>query len=149
MCVRRALWWRPQPPFPPAADGFGLWLHVSQRPTEENLHELATCYSRAGQLSRAIAVLAGAQREENRYLLAACCFQQGKLTEAEDALLQNDGGRDAVAFGADRDDNIPMGAAGLYLMGRICKRGNRREQAVDYLIKRCGRVMIIALKMLL
>jgi hypothetical protein len=82
-------------------------------------------------------VLAGARRAENRYLLASCCLEQGRLTEAEDALLGDEGERTPSLAGGGADDReIPMGAAGLYLMGRICARANRRQQAVDYFIKR-------------
>lgn len=108
-----------------------------QNRTEANIYLLATCYARAGQRSRAIAVLAGARRAENRYLLASCCLEQGRLTEAEDALLDGDGERafSPVAGSAD-DRDIPLGAAGMYLMGRICKRANRRQQAIEYFVKR-------------
>lgn len=82
-------------------------------------------------------MLAGARRAENRYLLASCCLEQGRLTEAEDALLGDEGERTPpLAGGAVDDREIPMGAAGLLLMGRICSRANRRQQAVDYFIKR-------------
>ncbi|RLN69194.1 hypothetical protein BBJ28_00015222, partial [Nothophytophthora sp. Chile5] len=101
-------------------------------PTEENAHLLATCYYRSGQVTRAMAVLSGAKRPENRYLLATCCFQQGKLTEAENALL---GGENRFIDDMDAIDHVPAGAAGLYLLGRVCKRGNRPQRAVDCFVK--------------
>lgn len=84
-------------------------------------------------MNQAIAVLENSQAPQNRYLLAICCFQQGKLVEAENA-LRGEGDRHFVDVQANED--IPNGAAGLYLMGRICRRANRREQAIKYFIKR-------------
>ncbi|RLN49470.1 hypothetical protein BBJ29_000100 [Phytophthora kernoviae] len=77
-----------------------------------------------------MAVLSGATRPENRYLLACCSFEQGQFTETENALL---GGEDID----DQDalDNVPAGAAGLYLLGRVCRRGSRRQQAVACFVK--------------
>ncbi|KAF4325024.1 hypothetical protein BBO99_00000618 [Phytophthora kernoviae] len=77
-----------------------------------------------------MAVLGRATRPENRYLLACCSFEQGQFTEAENALL---GGEDID----DQDalDNVPAGAAGLYLLGRVCRRGSRRQQAVACFVK--------------
>ncbi|KAG7401626.1 Cell division cycle protein 27 [Phytophthora boehmeriae] len=103
---------------------------VAHHPTEENILLLATCYYRAGQVARALAVLSGASRPENRYLLAWCNFEQGQFAEAENALL---GGEDIDDL--DALDNVPAGAAGLYLLGRVCRRGSRRQQAVACFVK--------------
>ncbi|KAG4063873.1 Cell division cycle protein 27 A [Phytophthora cactorum] len=100
---------------------------VAHRPNEENALLLATCYYRKGQAARAAEVLSGATRAENRYLLACCCFQQNQLVEAENALL---GGEKCHIDDLDAMENVPSGASGLYLLGRICRRGNRRQQAV-------------------
>jgi anaphase-promoting complex subunit 3 len=78
--------------------------------------------------------LENVQSAENRYLLAISCFEQNKLVEAENALLYN-GQRNSFDFTVAKE-NIPNGAAGLYLMGKICRRANRRQQAVEYLVKR-------------
>ncbi|KAG7393609.1 Cell division cycle protein 27 [Phytophthora pseudosyringae] len=105
---------------------------VAHHPGEENALLLATCYFRGGQAARAAAVLIGATRAENRYLLACCCFQQGQVVEAENALL---GGENCHIDDLDAMENVPAGAAGLYLLGRICRRGNRRQQAVACFVK--------------
>ncbi|KAL4152187.1 hypothetical protein PRNP1_009121 [Phytophthora ramorum] len=105
---------------------------VAQRPSEENVLLLATCYYRNGQAARASAVLSGATRPDNRYLLACCCFQQGQLVEAENALL---GGENCHVDDAETVENIPAGAAGLFLLGKVCRRGNRRQQAVACFVK--------------
>ncbi|GLE10439.1 hypothetical protein PINS_up022540 [Pythium insidiosum] len=85
---------------------------------------------RSGHISRAIALLENARQPANRYLLALCYFRQNHFAEAESALL----GPHAVAGGFDQAQvaNVPNGAAGLYLLGRICRRANRRQQAVEY-----------------
>lgn len=95
---------------------------------------LATCYYRDGKIARAAAVLRGATRPENRYLLACCCLQQGHLIEAENALL---GGENQYMDDPDAMASVPCGASGLYLLGRVYKRGNRGQQAVACFVKRC------------
>ncbi|KAE8910894.1 Cell division cycle protein 27 [Phytophthora fragariae] len=105
---------------------------VAHHPSEENALLLATCYYRNGQAARASAVLIGCSRPENRYLLARCCFEQGKLVEAENALL---GGENCHIDDADAMENVPAGAAGLYLLGHVCRRGNRRQQAIACFVK--------------
>lgn len=104
-----------------------------QHRTDENVYLLAKCYHHSGRVNQAIAVLEGSKRAQNRYLLAVCCFQQGKLIEAENA-LRGDGDHHFVDVQAS--EQIPNGAAGLYLMGRICRRANRREQAIMFFTKR-------------
>ena len=79
-------------------------------------------------------MLSGATRAENRYLLACCCFQLGRLVEAESALL---GGEGHHIDDVDAIRNVPKGAAGLYLLGKVCRRGNRKQQAVACFVKRC------------
>lgn len=58
---------------------------------------------------------------ESRYLYAKCCIELGKLNEAETALLpEND-----VA-------QVPNGAAGHYLLGRVYQLSNRHSVAIAY-----------------
>ncbi|CAH0477381.1 unnamed protein product [Peronospora belbahrii] len=106
---------------------------VAHHLTEANTLLLATCYYRDGKTARAAAVLCGTTRPENRYLLACCCFQQGQLVEAENALL---GGERHCMDDVDGwMDNVPCGAVGLYLLGRVYRRGNRGQQAVACFVK--------------
>ncbi|KAL3673595.1 hypothetical protein V7S43_001297 [Phytophthora oleae] len=105
---------------------------VAHHPSEENVLLLATCYYRNGQAARAAEVLSGATRAENRYLLACCSFQQGQLVEAENALL---GGENCHIDDLEAIENVPAGAAGLYLLGRVYRRGNRRQQAEVCFVK--------------
>lgn len=106
-----------------------------QRRSDENVLLLATCLQRAGRVSQAIAVLDGATQPQSRYLLAVCCFQLGRLAAAENALV---GGGGDCFDGGPASAQVPNGAAGLYLMGRICRRANRREQAIQCFVKRCA-----------
>ena len=60
-------------------------------------------------------------------MFAHCCIALDKLNEAEQCLLSsNEQDR------KNKNDEIPGGALGLYLMGFICRRSNRRELAIDY-----------------
>lgn len=82
-------------------------------------------------------------QDENRYLLSVCCFHQGRLAEAENALLRGSGSdslyqlpqQQRLLDNGQVPDAIPNGAAGLYLMGRICRQANRRQQAIDCFTK--------------
>ena len=101
-------------------------------------------------------------RSSARYLLAKCCFDLGNYGEAEEALLKHAreqfskciargevkirGGNRNEAMDAwiinssvnKNDDTtssscpIPNGAAGLNLLGNICRRSNRRHRAMEY-----------------
>lgn len=100
-------------------------------------------------------------RSSARYLLAKCCFDLGNYGEAEEALLKHAreqfskciargevkirGGNRNEAMDAwiinssvnKNDDSssscpIPNGAAGLNLLGNICRRSNRRHRAMEY-----------------
>lgn len=55
----------------------------------------------------------------SRYLLAQCCFSLGKYAEAEEALL----GPAQPSYLPSGGSTTPGGAAGLYLLGRICRYG--------------------------
>ncbi|KAF0719482.1 Aste57867_1018 [Aphanomyces stellatus] len=108
---------------------------VAENASEDNVGLLAEAYYRAGEGHRAIVLLqrhASTQEEpqspQNKYLLALCCYEAGRLPDAEQALLPSN------SFASSRAThfNLPNGAAGLYLMGCICRRLNRVEQAIEY-----------------
>ena len=99
-------------------------------------------------------------RSSARYLLAKCCFDLGNYGEAEEALLKHArvlfskavargevkiraGNRneamDAWIINSSLSNDtttsscpIPNGAAGLNLLGDICRRSNRRQRAMQY-----------------
>ncbi|OQR91065.1 anaphase-promoting complex subunit [Achlya hypogyna] len=103
---------------------------VAENASEANIGLLAETYYRSGDGHRAIALLQNsdaARSPHNKYLLALCCYEAGRLTEAESALLASN-----HASVVSEPDHIPNGAAGLYLMGCICRRGNRPEHAIRY-----------------
>ncbi|KAJ1626178.1 anaphase-promoting complex, cyclosome, subunit 3-domain-containing protein [Pavlovales sp. CCMP2436] len=108
-------------------------LHA-HAPSEDSVHVLASCHFAAGEKVRAYHVLQGCHAAHNRYLLALCCLELGHLNEAERVLLGpaapgTAGG--AHAPPAEAAD-VPNGAAGLYLLGTICFKSQRREQAARY-----------------
>lgn len=65
----------------------------------------------------------------SRYLLAQSCLSLGKYTEAEDALV----GPLQPAGMTNGFTNVPGGAAGLYLLGRICRLTGRVQKAIQHL----------------
>lgn len=95
------------------------------------------------------------------YLMAKCCFQLQHYGRAEEILLQtartdyrvykagyNDNNRNSAKDAEDKSPvammtmdewlvesspcPVPNGAAGLYLLGNVCRRSNRKRRAVDY-----------------
>ena len=93
------------------------------------------------------------------YLIAKCCFELQQYGRAEEALLEvaradykdykanrHQGNTNVNKYNNDGNGPmtmdewlietspcpIPNGAAGLYLLGNICKRSNRRRRAMEY-----------------
>lgn len=101
-------------------------------------------------------------RSSTRYLLAKCCYDLGLYSEAEEIILRHcrelftksiadgNGVIDGVKIRGNRNEAmdawiitqstsnpekvcpIPSGSAGLYLLGNICRRTNRRQRAIEY-----------------
>ncbi|EQC35560.1 anaphase-promoting complex subunit 3, variant [Saprolegnia diclina VS20] len=109
---------------------------VAEHANEANVALLAEAYYRSGDGHRAIALLqrptehGGPRSPQNRYMLALCCYEAGRLSEAETALLPPKSSRSPPGMPAL--EPIPNGAAGLFLMGSICRRVNRTEHAIEY-----------------
>ncbi len=102
--------------------------------SNENLHMLAQVYFRMGKTKQSYLILQGGQSlNHNKYLLAQCCISLNKLEEAERVLLSNvqDSNINSNKL-RQVCSTVPGGAAGVYLLGLICKRGNRREAAIKY-----------------
>jgi anaphase-promoting complex subunit 3 len=76
---------------------------------------LASCYYRAGKFYKVYALLKGSTFERNRYLLAMSAFRMEKYRDAEIALVGD------CFTGNEVLENIPNGAAGLFLFGQICR----------------------------
>ena len=83
--------------------------------------------------------------EASRYLLALCGLEIGKLKEAENALLSSVSkkqtergerslGPSDISEEVLSEEKCPVanGAAGLYLLGKICLKDNRHEHAIEY-----------------
>ncbi|OQR92961.1 anaphase-promoting complex subunit [Thraustotheca clavata] len=103
---------------------------VAENSSESNVGLLAQAYYRSGDGHRAISLLQnGVHSPSNKYLLALCCYEAGRLAEAESALIQTK--YDGKNHGNEVED-VPNGAAGLYLMGCICRRAGRIEHAIQY-----------------
>eukprot|EP00051_Salpingoeca_urceolata_P021552 m.339681 g.339681 ORF g.339681 m.339681 type:complete len:718 (-) comp19820_c0_seq7:2428-4581(-) len=99
----------------------------AQEQSEASLLKLATTYYQAGQPARAYALLNGQTHPDCRYLFARCCLDLNKLQEGELALT---GG----LFPGNHsilDLSHKRGAAYL-LLGQICRRSNRTEEAAQH-----------------
>ena len=90
----------------------------NESPTPVRLHTLATVYVRKREFKAAYELLKGSTAARNRYLRAFCCLNLNLLQEAEDALLHPAG--------------VPNGASGYHMLGVICQRANRSDQAISY-----------------
>lgn len=116
---------------------------VATSKTSHSYYLLAICHYRAGSPQRAQRVLEDCKDEhtpEMQYLLAKCYAELQKYGPAEDALLQNCRALFRKTEKEDIDDwiltttpcPVPNGAAGLQLMGDICRNSNRKERAMHY-----------------
>ncbi|CAI7739091.1 unnamed protein product [Closterium sp. NIES-54] len=121
-------------------------------PNEPNFQLLASCYLRANKPLLARHVLKGLPSDQSRYLLALACYDLQLLTEAEAALQPNPSSMilppslqsliasssspasspSAASAQRSHEPQVPNGAAGLYLLGLICKATNRRQVAIRH-----------------
>ena len=134
------------PARPPILDADPLTARPHPPPTQRtqaNAHLLATCYYRADQANRAYHTLKGRTSPRCRYLFALCCVKLRRLPEAEAALCRSPlpaGGRPPAtdASAAERPaanaatSDVPNGAHGLYLLGRVCKETGRDKAAAAH-----------------
>lgn len=95
--------------------------------SEGSLYLLATCYYRAGQVSRTYSVLKGQTNVDCRYLFARTCFDLKKYQEGELALTG------ALFPGSNTDvyDFQHTAGAAYALLGDICKAAHREDQAAE------------------
>ncbi|RQM27990.1 hypothetical protein B5M09_010394 [Aphanomyces astaci] len=114
---------------------------VAENASEDNLGLLADAYYRSGAGHRAISLLErhmtsnqGILSAHNRYLLALCCFEADRISDAENALIPSMSTRRSTGEGATK--NVPNGAAGLYLLGRVHRRLHRTDQAIECFTER-------------
>lgn len=111
-----------------------------ENPSQENLNTLAQYYYRCGKIQQCYLILSHSNTKHalfaNRYLLALSCFKLDKLEEAELALVGSLfrtglAGGDLSAVTAEHVAQIPGGAVGLCLLGKICRRQQRKDIAVQ------------------
>ena len=130
---------------------------VASCQTTNAYYLLGVCHYRSGQPQRALSVLAknssssgGTKYHDSAtaYLTAKCCFDLQQYGRAEETLLGAARADYKEYKNANRNRNslmnmdewltetspcpIPNGAVGLYLLGNICRRSNRRRRAMDY-----------------
>lgn len=105
-----------------------------ENPSPENLNMMAQCFFRLGKFKQTYHILQDSDHPSNRYLFALVCVAIGKLSEAERALSPNTQIHPQNLTQKQLND-IPEGAAGLYLLGKIARRGQCREAALFYFKK--------------
>ena len=121
---------------------------VATSKTTNSLYLLAICHYRNRSPQKALIVLEDVKETGDaatQYLTAKCCFDLDQFGRAEEALLQQ-ARTDYKEYKATSvtsttmDDwlmetspcPVPNGAAGLYLLGNICRRSNRLQRASQY-----------------
>ena len=119
-------------------------------PCAENVYPLALCYYQMGKIKQTYLVLQDVKYvsvsatssssvvmnpailAKSQYLLAMTCVQLGKFEEAE-AILQPHGRLSKLeSIHVESMKDIPGGAAGVFLMGKISRRQHRKEFAKHY-----------------
>lgn len=104
-----------------------------ESPSPEHLNLLAQCYFRMGKHKQTYLILqdaGGGLSEVNKYLLSLTCVTLDKLEEAEEVLRPRSVSSAGITVDALLD--VPGRAAGVYLLGKICRKQQRRDMAIDY-----------------
>lgn len=108
-------------------------LHL-RYPSDVSANLLATAHLRQGNFSRAAEILRSANSADNRYLYSVCMSRIGTpeaLREAEAHLRGVHGPIDVAQHPTSGSSaSTPGGAAGLHLLGTICHRTGRRDEAI-------------------
>jgi tetratricopeptide (TPR) repeat protein len=76
----------------------------------------------------------------NRYLFAMVCYQLKKYSECEESLLPYEY-FNPMTMTLEDISQIPGGTNGLYLLGLICKKEQRKNYAIKY-FQKCLEVVI-------
>jgi tetratricopeptide (TPR) repeat protein len=95
----------------------------AQEKSDSAKYLLASCYYRAGKFYKVYALLKSSTSERNRYLLALAAVKMEKYRDAEIALTGD------CLSASDDFDNIPNGAAGLFLLGQISRKQDQLQRA--------------------
>ena len=103
-----------------------------QDPTPESLNLLAQCFTLQGKYKQAYLILRECTDSSNKYMFASVCVQLKKFSEAEKCLLADINVSDPKHLTDDDIQAIPGGAAGLYMLGLVCRKQHRKEVAISY-----------------
>ncbi|PXF48580.1 Cell division cycle protein 27-like [Gracilariopsis chorda] len=106
-------------------------LHTTY-PSSASANLLATAHLRQGDFSKAAQVLNPPTTPENRYLYAVCLTRIGTpdaLRDAE-ACLRGPSGLIDFDMHMNAPSYTPGSAAGSYLLGTICQRTGRKDEAI-------------------
>uniref|UniRef100_A0A131XWK1 Cell division cycle protein 27 homolog n=1 Tax=Ixodes ricinus TaxID=34613 RepID=A0A131XWK1_IXORI len=105
--------------------------------TDESLHLLATCHYRAGNKVSAYSLLRshGCRLPQSRFLLARCCLDLRKFSEAELALDADTGLASRTSAKAGLDEVAgsfgDSASFALALVGQLCSRTERSTRAIE------------------
>lgn len=89
----------------------------------QHAHGHSACACEACTVHAHVFTRPGLSSHNSRYLYAMCCVQLGKLHDAREALTK----------GGDRE--VPNGAAGLYLLGRVNRLVGRAQDAREHYVR--------------
>jgi tetratricopeptide (TPR) repeat protein len=109
-----------------------------QQPISEHLFLLAKCYYLQGKHQQVYHLLKQEQDFiPNRYLFSLICFHLKKYSECEYSLLPSDDRQQQQQFDPltmTKEDiaRIPGGSGGLFLLGKVCQKEQRKHHAVKY-----------------
>ncbi|CAM1323227.1 CDC27 (predicted) [Pycnogonum litorale] len=100
--------------------------------SDEALFLLATCYYRSGKLACTYSTLHNKdlKNAQCRFLLAKCCYDLSKMSEAESVLT----GSNIVTNKTAEDVGLEFSDSGSFavqLLGQICSRTERHNKASD------------------
>jgi anaphase-promoting complex subunit 3 len=102
-------------------------------PLSEHLYILAKCYFGQGKIRQVYNLLKDDMFGPNRYLFAQASIALGKYGEAETSLTSEP--LNPHSLSPEVISNMPGGSAGLYLLGVICRRQQRKEYAIAFFQK--------------
>lgn len=104
-----------------------------ENPSAKSLLTLAQCYYRLGKVKQTYLILQESiysACDDAKYLFALVCLSLGKLQEAESVLTAEH----SETFFAKELALTPGGAAGVHLLGKVCRRQQRIDHAKRYFL---------------
>lgn len=102
-----------------------------EHPSPMHRFVLGQCYHRMGKAKQAYLLLQDCDYPAAKYLFAIICVGLKKYREAEKTLLPPNFNFQKIS--SLTADDIPGGAAGLYLLGTISRKESRKDSAVAFL----------------